>query len=604
MVQIQKTRVADEGLTKLIQRLGRDCLPTQFVREFVMNGIEAIQRIGKNGKIIVDVDWRIFSAHNKYKISFIDNGEGMYVDQMIQHLNNLSSSGSENNIYENYGMGAKIAALTRNHAGIFYDSWRDGQGNQIVIGFDPISKVYGIKPFENVDGSIAWSSALAPEQKHEIIADHGTRVTLFGNSDDEDTMLPPPGVKGGRENWLYQYLNTRFFVVPEAVDILVRIGYYREKDNTRHNYLRIVKGQKATLDNASEAKGFVQCSDAKILWWILSGDAAGHGREYVTGHTACVHQNEIFDIADGRSNRATNFGIVLGKEEVVLYVEPDSGVLQDTTRTRLIQSDGTPLPWDRWQDEFRSQFPDKLKEFVARKLASTKEENVSDSIKKRISEVKAFFKLSRYRKDETGDERTLEESETNASVGMGNKTTVGNGSARNPAIGSSVGSLAELLRSKTDPQGQASKLVNPDNLPTISWITRANDTRGHDELEDRAAEFNAKYNIIKINQDFQGFHDVFNYYMKKYGEIPGSESVIWNQIKEIFGQIITEAVLGAQQFQKRPRWDLNDADAAISPETLTTVAMTRYHAIKHIDSILRKKLPELALQPPTAESEV
>jgi hypothetical protein len=41
----------------LLDRLGRDCSPLQYLRELTQNAIEAVQRTGKAGQIIWDVDW-------------------------------------------------------------------------------------------------------------------------------------------------------------------------------------------------------------------------------------------------------------------------------------------------------------------------------------------------------------------------------------------------------------------------------------------------------------------------------------------------------------------------------------------------------------------
>ena len=57
MDKLVPTKVADSGLTALIDRFGRDCPPTQYIREFIRNSIEAIQRTKKPGTIYVDVNW-------------------------------------------------------------------------------------------------------------------------------------------------------------------------------------------------------------------------------------------------------------------------------------------------------------------------------------------------------------------------------------------------------------------------------------------------------------------------------------------------------------------------------------------------------------------
>ena len=84
------------GLTQLINNLGRDCLPDQFLREFVKNSIEAIQKTDeKKGTIVVDanwVDWH-FQTSSPVKISFTDNGIGMSPQQMEKLISQLASSG-------------------------------------------------------------------------------------------------------------------------------------------------------------------------------------------------------------------------------------------------------------------------------------------------------------------------------------------------------------------------------------------------------------------------------------------------------------------------------------------------------------------------------
>ena len=57
---MEKTPVGvnPHGLTQFINNLGRDCLPDQFLREFVKNSIEAIQKTKeKKGTIVVDANW-------------------------------------------------------------------------------------------------------------------------------------------------------------------------------------------------------------------------------------------------------------------------------------------------------------------------------------------------------------------------------------------------------------------------------------------------------------------------------------------------------------------------------------------------------------------
>jgi hypothetical protein len=61
----------------LLDRLGQDCHPLQFLRELTQNGIEAIKRTGKPGQIIWDVDWTHWTSPE-----FMDTGLSNFHDRL------------------------------------------------------------------------------------------------------------------------------------------------------------------------------------------------------------------------------------------------------------------------------------------------------------------------------------------------------------------------------------------------------------------------------------------------------------------------------------------------------------------------------------------
>lgn len=603
MSNILKTNVDQKNLTKLIQRLGRDCTPEQFMREYAKNCIEAIQRTNETGgKMIVDVNrtlQELTGDDSMYKICFIDNGDGMTCEEMRTHLNNLSSSGDSKNEFENYGMGAKIAALTRNHAGILYESWKDGEGHQILIKYDEDEMAYGIQPVA-IDGSnVEWCTPLDDEVKPDIIDQHGTRVTLFGMSEEQDTMLPPPGVLGGRENWIFQYLNTRFFEFPSDVQVMARVGYYRDWENKKHNYLRQVGGQKSSLDKWAEHSGSVSLSDAMVHWWILKAGRQGHGREFLSGHTGCLNQRELFDITYGRANRASHFGIIFGKEDVVLYVEPSpTDYVQDTTRTRLAKADGSALPWSKWADEFREKMPTEISTYMKKMMSGSTNQSHTDSIKKRLRDIQQFYKLSRYRATPSGDITADPESETKGKTGGGTTNTKKKTGIHRQRDGKGLGTIEALLLASRKDTGLQAEEVSPDNFPVVRWISVADNNRSPDELEDRAAEYLEKDNLIRANADFQGFTDIIEHFAQLYGAEEEAEQVIKNEVQEAFEQQLVEVVTGALSLKNRPRWNPEQFDQATSEEALTVAVMCRYHLINFIQRRIGSQLGK----PPTPQS--
>ena len=594
-IKIDKLNVDENGLTTLVELLGRDCTPTQFVREFVKNSDEAIQRVisskpdeSFSGQIQVDVDWKYFEKLKQYKMTFIDNGDGMTGEEMMKHLNSLSSTGHDN-VYKNYGMGAKIAALTRNHSGIIYKSWKNGVGSQIFIHYDENELSYGIVPIELHEGMVVWCMPLDDSEKPDIIKEHGTQVTLLGmDLHTHDTMdMPVPNIKGGKENWLFQYINTRFYEVTEKVTTSVRVGYWREKDNSRHNYLRKVSGQRATLDQYTIDNGKVSLTDAKIYWRLMDPNrGSGHSREYLNGHTACLNQNELFDLSDGRSNRSPEFGVIIGKEDVILIIEPNSNYVQNTSRTNLVKRDGSELPWNRWAEEFREKMPPEIKEFIKKRLDAIKDESHSATIQAKLKSIANHFKLSRYRSNSSGIKWADPNTEVECKSGQGSSKKSGANSSKRSTKGNYSGAISDLLLSGLKEDGVSADAVQPDKFPECIWT----DTIEYPELEDRAARYLSRDNKIIANYNFQGFLDVIEHFTKMYPDIGDTKAIITPIVRGVFEQQLVETVTGALSFQNRPKWSPVDFENATSPEALSSAVMSRYYIINQISRDIGSKM--------------
>src|SRR3990172_7135693 len=115
----------------LLDRLGQDCHHLQYLRELTQNSIEAVIRSGVPGEIVWGVDWMTYDLDGIQKLCVIDTGDGMTCEEMVRFINQLSSSLTEQSFSGNYGVGAKIAAATRNPAGVLYLSWKSGEGSMI-----------------------------------------------------------------------------------------------------------------------------------------------------------------------------------------------------------------------------------------------------------------------------------------------------------------------------------------------------------------------------------------------------------------------------------------------------------------------------------------
>ncbi|PYL37340.1 MAG: hypothetical protein DMF34_10765, partial [Verrucomicrobia bacterium] len=392
----------------LLDRLGQDCHPLQFVRELTKNSIEAIERSGSDGVIVWDYEPVAFELNGVRRLCIVDTGDGMTGEEMVKFINQLSSSVSKQSLQGNYGVGAKIAATTRNPAGVSYFSWKDGQGSMILLHRDDLTGQYGLKQWERADHSWMHYLPIEDELKPLAIKDHGTMVVLHGQSDTDNTLLAPTGAAAPRR-WITRYLNTRYFQIPSNVQISCRegnllVGGAADDPGTR----RTVLGQAEYLKRYGETNDTVMLSGATTHWWIIRDrdedqtdpieKYAGHLES--TGHVAALYQNELYEMTTGRGgmSRLQQFGITFGYQRVVIYIEPSANPLltTNTARTSLLIGN-EPLPWIEWAAEFRQKLPIELKNFVESRAPEATSTDFIKSIRDRLKGIIELYKVSRYR---------------------------------------------------------------------------------------------------------------------------------------------------------------------------------------------------------------
>lgn len=589
-------KVANTGF--LLDRLGQDCHPLQYLRELTQNSIEAIQRTGEPGQIIWDVDWYTYELEQVQKLCIIDTGDGMTGDEMVKFINQLSSSVEEQSLTGNYGVGAKVSAATKNHHGVIYVSWKDGQGSMIHLYRDPQIGQYGLRQLERSDGTFGHFLNLEDVVKPDLIQDHGTMVLLLGNSEDENTMRAPNGVPSP-SRWISKYLNTRYFKLPDNINLRAREGWEYPRADTDRNVLRKIRGQEDYLKEHSFCSGDVKLTNAIARWWILKEEPAltnNSGYIESSGHIAALYKNELYELATARAgmSRLQQFGITFGYRYVVIYVEPikQDGltIMTNTARTSLIINN-EPLPWAEWAEEFRNNLPVELESFVREKAADSASTDHTKSIRDRLKEIMNLFKISRYRPTQGGiisidNEQLLRGGQT----GTRGITQSGGGGGRSGQKGGTGGNIYAVFEKKDGPPGQR---VTPDLFPEVRWVTVRNGTRIYGDIEDRAAKFLADQNLLKINSDFRVFVDMVEFYTKEFGDKSGLTELIEDAIHSWFEQALVETVIGIQALKGSKEWTAQDLESALSEEALTAAVMQRYHVNFAVKRELGAKLGSL-----------
>ena len=583
----------------LLDRLGQDCHPLQFLRELTQNAIEAIQRTpSQRGEIIWDLDWTLYDLESRVKLSIVDTGDGMTGEEMVKYINQLSSSVHGQTLAGNYGVGAKIAAATRNHAGLIYLSWKDGQGAMIHLWRDPDIGQYGLRQIERPDGSFGHHAAVEEAVKPEEFREHGTKIILLGTEESQDTMQAPDGA-ASPSRWIAKYLNSRYFRIPDGVTIRAREGWEYPRSDKDRNLLRMIAGQEKYLRQHAETSGTVDLTCAKAHWWILRDEEAlsqNSGFIESAGHVAALYQNELYELASGRSAtaRLQQFGVVLGHRRVVIYVEPQATegihITTNTARTQLLL-DNLPLPWTEWAAEFRDRMPVEIEALIQQVAAGSTSTDHTQSIRERLKEILDLFRVSRYRAATSGDTLIDESRRTRGGEPHRNESVPRPaGPSRPGSKGGTAGGVYAVFLKKN---GIPAKPLQPDVFPKIMWVSVKDGTREPGDIEDRAARFLIEQNELLMNGDFRVFADMITRWVREYKDRPAVFDIVQDVIRNWFAQALVETVIGIQALKESREWSVEHVERALSEEALTAAAMSRYHVNNSVRRELAFKLGRL-----------
>jgi len=579
----------------LIDRLGEDCSPLQFLRELTKNSIEGVHHLGgPAGEVRWDLDWNRFdlTGESVSKLCVIDTGVGMTGEEMVHYINKLSSSIHKQSKTGNFGVGAKIAAAPLNPEGLIYLSWKDGRGHMIHLFRDPKAGIYGLKRFPNGE---FWQH-ISDDLKPEPIKDHGTMVVLLGRSPEENTMAAPPRTPMPRK-WILRYLNSRFFRFPKNVVVKAREGWELPRGD-KHNFLRTVTGMGPWLDENSESRGITRLSTTRATahWWIIKKEADTNSGHYTPGgHVAASFQDELYELAFGNAGfaRLQAFGVVFGCDRVVVYVEPDNDTTQqvnaNTARTNLLIN-GEVIDWPGYATEFRALMPQELRDFQDQIGLGTQSNDHRKAISERLKTIKELFRFGRFRPSKSGKYK-LGEPTPNSGGDRGRADrSEATGTADGGGRGGSQGDIYSLFAEQV---GEPAEAVSGPIEPEIVWISEENGKRAQGDLEDRAARYLADQNKILVNGDFRVFTDMVERWERKYQHVGSAHAVIVDVVREWFSQQLIETVMSAWALKQGGKWSMQELPQLWDEEALTAAVLPRYHIDANVKRVLGQRLGTL-----------
>ena len=441
--EVVPMRGSEQGIALLIDSWRNQIKYDQQYREFQQNAIEAIQRVQKRtpeyrGVIKWKVDETHFKKFGVKKLCIIDNGEGMTAEEMHRNINNLGGS-SRNNQNSNFGCGAKIAGLSYNRAGLIYKSWKDGKGFAIKF----LRNGRGEYGMAKINGRSSFP--LSNEDKPEEIGDHGCMVTLLGDTDKQNTILPPTSTSGllkgsklSQPDWLTGYLNTKFYVLPNNISTSVeRFGVLNPGGGKIFNY---IKGHEHGLLNNFDKVEEIQLTQTRVKIFYRTKESyvetSGRTDFLVIGQLGIRNNDEMIKLAfNGKygANPLPAWGLQCVRKNVALILVPDGEFVQNIERTDL-NYNGRPIDEQMtlWRSEFKEKMPEWLKDIEAKKQQEQLDKD--NDTEERLKKLSPLFKKDNRYYNSTKGDTDIEKSDKrkSASKTHGEGTDTDNESKPNP----------------------------------------------------------------------------------------------------------------------------------------------------------------------------
>lgn len=381
------------GASNFVNRMFEACGKFQWAREFLRNALEA-----NATRIEFGIEWQAVRQLGTYRRTVIDNGDGMTSKELLDFFSTLGRGSKKiGGIHDNFGVGAKIAALPWNPNGLIVISHKDNKASMIWIILDEASGEYELVEFRDPSGNktyvidadkvttednIRWGE-VAPEWARL----HGTVVVLLGSDAYPDTVVGNPAAGEDDVKGLSIYLNTRFWDLTKVEVTVAELRSNKknqwpqspdEKDDARRPNNRWIQGARYYVVEPGK-NGKLAHNDIALLadervileWYLWEGERPSiHTYAKEKGYIAIRYNDELFHISSGKVD-FRHFGIIenVVQQNLTLIIEPqhykDGGLLwgvhPDQSRNNIIFTGngdkGVQISLVDWGVEFAASMP-------------------------------------------------------------------------------------------------------------------------------------------------------------------------------------------------------------------------------------------------------
>lgn len=595
-LQIKNTAPA---VAFLVDQIGSVTPREQVIRELVENAKQAClnrlkiepEMAGKL-RIEISIDKYELDVNHRMCLRIADNGIGIEAGQFQELCNTMLSSGQEQGLMANFGMGAKVAGMYHNPLGMRYCSWTP-KGSMAATLYRDEAGTYGMR--ENPEG--ACIVEVPPELADETMcifttggAPRGTCVTLLGAKIDDHTAL---GTKAGTAH-IISYLRNRYFDLDDRVTIMVRMFRHTPRIMPYEEFIKAETSQYSRCESAysyvvanSDALGVLELDAARVFWSISpvgSAKRQGGTGNIANAKHALVFQGECYESRESARAQAElkRYGIVAGFNRVRLFIQPTMpDVKSNPSRTALERIGGLEMPHAEWQRQFQERMPQEIRDLIERELERMEPRSKQDF--ERILNLD-WFRTPKYKPDTAGADHVAASASGAAlfpeSIGLDEPV---------PAVEPQP--RKKPVKDPLDGGRPAIKRGEGVDAPEVRWVgeDQSDLLRGH------AGEYvpAASGDVLYCNKDYRLFGDLVSTMRDSFPQ--HDERQIVSAIREQYEITMVCLVVGWRKMKAtRAVTDEGILAAMIEPQAFSTAVLASY-LTHHNNTIaaLRKANPAM-----------
>lgn len=575
----------------LINRLIQQAPINTLVREFFKNADENAALAPKGQREI-----KIFPTvvDGIRKLTFWNTGVGMSATELKQATDLSSSVNKLMSLDGNFGIGAKVSGLSASPDGIRYRSCKDGEVNEVTIGFDQVEDTYVRFPVKLPDGSVEtiYDVTAAVQREGMPVDFDWTEVVLFGENASHDTVAEPIGLGVAVDrSFIATSIFRRFVEFAPGVEVRIDVAMTKGGGKDETGKFRQLKTLDEVLDRLPRYEDATDPQTGVTVRYIhdpkheSSSHTLSARANAATGSTtfcALVYKGERYDFRTQVVwwSVAPVFGIPFGSKVLTVEIRlPDGAALPSQYRDSLTwRHDRSPLTADQYAYLVRELMPTWVRD-VIRSESPDRADDLNDlqsDLQSLLDELRVPTKVStrspdspirstRANQGAAESETTLIEAEQDEDIPPGILP-------RMP----STQSRAASSRVRMAPEGAvASKLSRAlERAPEINILTDPDDIAGR-EMKGRAARFYPEVQTLFVNGLYPVVEKMAVELVNEVAEGSDPEEVRASALqaaRRTLAYRVGKATCFALAKRLVDDWSTEDMAKATSPESLSMAA--------------------------------